>query len=68
MSLNKLQFNVLVLLRKDADVRSMVAFFRTADKAYRRFFTIWKDADRELQVLLEAKSEYERLRTKHGWN
>jgi hypothetical protein len=46
----------------------MVAFFRTADKAYRRFFTIWKDADRELQVLLEAKSEYERLRTKHGWN
>ena len=31
-------------------------------KAYEEFFRLWKDADVELPVLIEAKKEYERLK------
>ncbi|MCI0389930.1 MAG: protein kinase [Acidobacteria bacterium] len=31
-------------------------------QAYENFFRLWKDADAELPVLIEAKSEYERLK------
>ena len=31
-------------------------------KAYKDFFLLWKDADAELPVLIEAKKEYERLK------
>jgi len=31
-------------------------------KAYEDFFTLWKDADADLPVLIEAKREYDRLR------
>ncbi|HKP12272.1 MAG TPA: tetratricopeptide repeat protein, partial [Blastocatellia bacterium] len=31
-------------------------------KAYEDFFLLWKDADAELPVLIEAKKEYERLK------
>ena len=30
--------------------------------AYERFFQLWKDADVELPILIEAKREYERLK------
>src|SRR5262249_23221096 len=33
-----------------------------ARQAYQAFFAIWKDADADLPVLIEAKKEYERLR------
>ncbi|HJT64989.1 MAG TPA: protein kinase [Pyrinomonadaceae bacterium] len=33
-----------------------------ARKAYQDFFALWKDADPDLPVLLEAKKEYEQLR------
>jgi hypothetical protein len=29
--------------------------------AYRDFLTLWKDADRDLPILKEAKAEYARL-------
>jgi len=32
-----------------------------ARKAYQDFFAIWKDADPDLRILIEAKKEYERL-------
>jgi len=31
-------------------------------KAYQDFFALWKDADADLPVLLEARREYEKLR------
>jgi tetratricopeptide (TPR) repeat protein len=31
-------------------------------KAYEDFFTLWKDADTDLPILIEAKKEYEKLR------
>ena len=33
-----------------------------ATKAYEKFFAIWKDADADVPILLEAKAEYARLR------
>ena len=30
-------------------------------KAYEEFFAIWKNADPDIPILLEAKQEYERL-------
>ncbi len=33
-----------------------------ARKAYEDFFSLWKDADAELPVLIEAKKEYEKLK------
>ena len=32
-----------------------------AQKFYQEFFTLWKDADADLPVLIEAKKEYEKL-------
>ena len=31
-------------------------------KAYEDFFALWKDADRDLPVLIEAKKEYEKVK------
>ena len=33
-----------------------------ARQAYRDFFALWKDADADLPVLMEAKKEYEKLK------
>jgi len=33
-----------------------------ARKAYEDFFLLWKEADVELPVLVEAKREYEKLK------
>jgi Fe-S oxidoreductase len=33
-----------------------------ARKAYQDFFALWKDADADLPVLIEAKKEYEQLK------
>jgi serine/threonine protein kinase/tetratricopeptide (TPR) repeat protein len=33
-----------------------------ARKAYQDFFALWKDADADLSILIEAKKEYEKLR------
>jgi len=33
-----------------------------ARKSYQDFFALWKDADPELPVLLQARKEYEALR------
>ena len=33
-----------------------------ARKSYEDFFTIWKDADQDLPILLEAKKEFEKLK------
>ena len=33
-----------------------------ARKAYEDFFTLWKDADRDIPILTEAKKEYEKLK------
>jgi hypothetical protein len=32
-----------------------------AKKAYQDFFALWKDADKDIPVLIEAKKEYESL-------
>src|SRR6266545_2116149 len=34
----------------------------TARKAYQDFFALWKDADSDIPVLMEAKKEYEKLK------
>ena len=31
-------------------------------RAYQDFFAIWKDADADLPILIEAKKEYEKLK------
>jgi hypothetical protein len=33
-----------------------------ARKSYQDFFTIWKDADQEIPILIEAKREFEKLK------
>ena len=33
-----------------------------ARKAYQDFFALWKDADRDLPILVEARKEYELLK------
>ena len=33
-----------------------------ARKSYQDFFALWKDADADLPVLIEAKKEYEKVR------
>jgi hypothetical protein len=33
-----------------------------ARQAYQDFFALWKDADADLRVLIEAKKEYEKLK------
>ena len=33
-----------------------------ARKSYQNFLALWKDADADLPVLIEAKKEYERLK------
>ena len=33
-----------------------------ARQAYQEFFELWKDADADLPVLIEAKKEYEKLK------
>ena len=33
-----------------------------ARKAYQDFFALWKDADSDIPILIEAKKEYERLK------
>jgi len=35
----------------------------TARKAYQDFFAAWKDADADLPVLVEARKEYEQLKS-----
>jgi hypothetical protein len=32
-----------------------------AKAAYQDFFTLWKDADRDIPILKQAKAEYARL-------
>jgi hypothetical protein len=34
----------------------------TARKHYQDFFALWKDADPDIPILIEAKAEYERLK------
>ena len=34
----------------------------TARKAYQDFFSMWKDADADIPLLIEAKKEYEKLK------
>ena len=31
-------------------------------QAYQEFFEVWKDADADIPILIEAKNEYERLK------
>ncbi len=31
-------------------------------KAYQDFFALWKDADADIPILIEAKQEYEKLK------
>jgi hypothetical protein len=33
-----------------------------ARKSYQDFFTLWKDADPEIPILVEAKREFEKLK------
>lgn len=33
-----------------------------ARKEYQDFFALWKDADSDIPILIEAKKEYERLK------
>ncbi|HEX4947855.1 MAG TPA: hypothetical protein VFZ34_14380, partial [Blastocatellia bacterium] len=33
-----------------------------AQQSYQAFFTLWKDADADLPVLIEAKKEYEKVK------
>jgi len=33
-----------------------------ARKAYEDFFALWKDADPDIPVLIEAKKEYEKIK------
>jgi hypothetical protein len=33
-----------------------------ARKSYQDFFALWKDADQDLPVLVQAKKEYEQLK------
>jgi uncharacterized membrane-anchored protein len=33
-----------------------------AQKAYQDFFALWKNADADLPILIEAKKEYEKLK------
>ena len=33
-----------------------------ARKSYQDFFTVWKDADQDLSLLIEAKKEFEKLK------
>ena len=33
-----------------------------ARKSYQDFFALWKDADADLPVLMEAKKEYEKVK------
>ncbi len=33
-----------------------------ARKAYEAFFALWKDADTDIPILIEAKKEYEKLK------
>ena len=33
-----------------------------ARSAYQNFFTLWKDADTDLPIFIEAKKEYEKLK------
>jgi eukaryotic-like serine/threonine-protein kinase len=33
-----------------------------ARQAYQNFFALWKDADADLSVLIEARKEYEKLK------
>jgi len=33
-----------------------------ARKSYEDFFAVWKDADSDLPILIEAKKEYDRLK------
>ena len=32
-----------------------------ARRSYQDFFTLWKDADQDIPILIEAKREFERL-------
>jgi tetratricopeptide (TPR) repeat protein len=34
--------------------------------AYRDFFTLWKDADSDIPILVQAKAEYQKLRSEHS--
>jgi hypothetical protein len=34
---------------------------RMPRKAYEKFFALWQDADRDLPILINAKSEYQKL-------
>jgi hypothetical protein len=33
-----------------------------ARKSYEEFFTLWKNADEDLPILVEAKKEFEKLK------
>jgi hypothetical protein len=34
-----------------------------AKEAYERFLTLWKDADQDIPLLIQAKAEYARLQS-----
>jgi hypothetical protein len=45
-----------------ARASAMTGDTSTARKEYQDFFAIWKDADQDLPILVEAKKEYEQLK------
>jgi eukaryotic-like serine/threonine-protein kinase len=44
-----------------ARARAMAGDVSGAKRAYEEFFRLWKDADQDIPVLMEARSEYSRL-------
>jgi tetratricopeptide (TPR) repeat protein len=45
-----------------ARAAAMMGDIAKSRKAYEDFFALWKDADPDLPILIEAKKEYEKLR------
>ena len=41
---------------------AMAGDLSTARKEYQDFFAVWKDADQDLPIMIEAKKEYEALK------
>jgi len=45
-----------------ARAAALIGDTATSRKAYEDFFALWKDADPDLPILIEAKKEYQKLR------
>ena len=45
-----------------ARASSMQGDTAQARKSYQDFFTLWKDADQDLPILIDAKREFEKLK------